>query len=116
MAAIAGVITLNLTINNFSSLSLSSTDSLICYGDSVQLIASGAQNIAGKLVIIYLLIVFQPLVYPLIDTSYVLTATDSLGCFSNDTILISVIPPYLLDLEELLILVLDLREYSKLLY
>ena len=38
------IVTLNLTINNFSSLSLSSTDSLICYGDSIQLIASGAQS------------------------------------------------------------------------
>ena len=93
------VITLNLTINNFSSLSLSSTDSLICYGDSVQLIASGAQNYSWQTSYnISSNSVSNPLVYPLIDTSYVLTATDSLGCFSNDTILISVIPPYLLDL------------------
>ena len=93
------IITLNLTINNFSSLSLSSTDSLICYGDSVQLIASGAQNYSWQTSYnISSNSVSNPLVYPLIDTSYVLTATDSLGCFSNDTILISVIPPYLLDL------------------
>ena len=60
--------------------------------------------------------VSNPFVYPLIDTSYVLTATDLLGCSSNDTILISVIPPYLLDLGGLLILVLDLRSVFKLPY
>ena len=93
------IITLNLTINNFSSLSLSSTDSLICYGDSVQLIASGAQNYSWQTSYnISSLTITNPMVYPLIDTSYVLTATDSLGCSSSDSILISVIPPYLLDL------------------
>ena len=93
------VITLNLTINNFSSLSLSSTDSLICYGDSVQLLASGAQNYSWQTSYnISSNSVSNPFIYPLIDTSYVLTATDSLGCSSIDSILISVIPPYLLDL------------------
>ena len=93
------VITLNLIINNFSSLSLFSTDSLICYGDSIQLIASGAQSYSWQTSYnISSNSVSNPLVYPLIDTSYVLNATDSLGCSSSDSILISVIPPYLLDL------------------
>ena len=93
------MITLNLFVNNAPIIAISYSDSLICYGDSVQLIASGAQsyswqtnyNISSNSV-------SNPFVYPLFDTSYVLIATDSLGCSSNDTILISVIPPYLFDL------------------
>ena len=93
------MITLNLLVNNAPIIAISYSDSLVCYGDSVQLIASGAQsyswqtnyNISSNSV-------SNPFVYPLFDTSYVLIATDSLGCSSSDSILISVIPPYLLDL------------------
>ena len=93
------VVNMDLTINISSTLSITSNDSLICYGDSVQLIASGAQSYSWQTSYnISSNSVSNPFVYPLIDTSYVLTATDLLGCSSNDTILISVIPPYLLDL------------------
>ena len=93
------IISLDLTINVSSALSITSNDSLICYGDSVQLIASGAQNYSWQTNYnISSLTIANPMVYPLTDTNYVLTATDTLGCSSSDSILISVIPPYLLNL------------------
>lgn len=74
------------------------TDTTICFGDSVQLLASGGiayswspdSTLSNG-------VVDNPIAFPLSTTAYVVVATDTNGCSNADTVLISVFS--LLDID-----------------
>ncbi len=82
--------TINVTVNPLPSISVSGSNYL-CPGDTLQLIASGGityawspnYNISDTST-------FNPLVYPLSSTSYIVEGTDANNCSDTDTFAITV--------------------------
>lgn len=81
-----------ITVEVDTSLRILTPDTSICLGDSLQIVAAGGSvyswspanyNISNDSI-------SDPLVWPNVDTSYVVTIQDSGGCFAEDTVHIMV--------------------------
>lgn len=77
-----------------------SNDTVICFGDTVQIMASGSgfgDIVWGPSSNLSDTISFQPLAWPSQTTNYFATYTDTAGCSIIDSVLITVVPPIFAD-------------------
>ncbi len=95
----SSVVSINLVSN--LTISISPTDPLLCLGDSVQLIATGATMYSWSPNInINSTTIFNPVVFPTSTTTYTVTGTDASGCSGMASVTITLIPDPVLSISK----------------